>query len=421
MLPSGSVSRDNVKNRGEWQHRASLDFFFNSDSIRPAPPPDAAPTTSPKKPANAAPSAPPLNDALAAWKGYVNQHSKSALLRGFSVIKGRHKAKGTNARVAFSADALCQAQLFYVASAGGSFFALSSVKAFSRDALDSNIADGHLTLQPRQRINEDLSKLFPAKKADHGEDEVIDADGSDSSSDDAAEPQLDIPDAHLGEHRTKTIFSSYVVSYLPFVTSTRLKLQMNQHFSRVYPQLSQTLSYTKINRIRSLLAEVGSKEPGCLELEACTVALAFNYFDRLVLKNVVDKSNRRAVAGACLLLAIKISDDFFVSSKNFQAAITASHDDAKRICQISNSRHVSHEPGYEIDPRIVPPFTRRSLNEAVRCIERVMKVGRGCVVDLEWPAFVALEFELSVSKQKIWPHIRKILEVSARRATLRLI
>ena len=56
-------------------------------------------------------------------------------------------------------------------------------------------------------INEDLSKLFPAKKADHGEDEVVDADGSDSSSDDAAEPQLDIPDAHLGEHRTKTIFS----------------------------------------------------------------------------------------------------------------------------------------------------------------------------------------------------------------------
>lgn len=77
------------------------------------------------------------------------------------------------------------------------------------------------------------------------------------------------------------------------------------------------------------------------------------------------------------------------------------------------------------------------------------QVGRGCVVDLEWPAFVALEFELSVSKQKarphssafiqlllyiyrlyanvtlafrqIWPHIRKILEVSARRATLRLI
>jgi len=98
-------------------------------------------------------------------------------------------------------------------------------------------------------------------------------------------------------------------------------------------------------------------------------ALSFNYFDRLVLKNVVNKENRRAVAGrvslcwrhahsghvcdalhagACLLLAIKISDDFFVSSKIFHAATSASHDDAKRICQISNTKIVKSEPFYEI-------------------------------------------------------------------------
>ncbi len=55
-----------------------------------------------------------------------------------------------------------------------------------------------------------------------------------------------------------------------------------QNFSRVYPQLSDTLSYTKIRRIRSLLADVGrglsaemaSKDVACLGLEACTVALA---------------------------------------------------------------------------------------------------------------------------------------------------
>ncbi len=117
-----------------------------------------------------------------------------------------------------------------------------------------------------------------------------------------------------------------------------LPSQSLQNFSRVYPQLSGTLSYTKIRRIRFLLAEVGrasppdagSKEMGCLGLEACTVALAyvarlrpkrwhlfcaalcadcimpalsFNYFDRLVLKNVVNKGNRRAVAGAGLFAA----------------------------------------------------------------------------------------------------------------------
>jgi hypothetical protein len=104
-------------------------------------------------------------------------------------------------------------------------------------------------------------------------------------------------------------------------------------------------------------------------------ALSFNYFDRLVLKNVVNKGNRRAVAGvglfaaqtaircvirhnqpagACLLLAIKISDDFFVGSRIFQAAASASHDDAKRICQISSTARVAQEPFYEIV--FIPPF-----------------------------------------------------------------
>ena len=68
---------------------------------------------------------------------------------------------------------------------------------------------------------------------------------------------------------------SYVVSVLPFVPPSALKAQMNQHFSRKYPQLSHTLSYTKIKRIHSLLGEVGSRDQGCLGLEACTVALAY--------------------------------------------------------------------------------------------------------------------------------------------------
>jgi hypothetical protein len=52
-------------------------------------------------------------------------------------------------------------------------------------------------------MGEGLTSLFPARDS---EVEVADADVSDSSSDDAAEPQLDIPDAHLGEQSTKIIF-----------------------------------------------------------------------------------------------------------------------------------------------------------------------------------------------------------------------
>ncbi len=105
----------------------------------------------------------------------------------------------------------------------------------------------------------------------------------------------------------------------------------------------------------------------CLFVHAAHGACSFHYFDRLILKNVVNKGNRRAVAGAaplppalgnaqrdacaagaCLLISIKISDDFFVGSRIFHAAANATHDDAKRVCQISNTMRVTQEPFYEI-------------------------------------------------------------------------
>jgi hypothetical protein len=38
------------------------------------------------------------------------------------------------------------------------------------------------------------------------------------------------------------------------------------------------------------------------------VAYAYVYFEKLVLKNIVKKANRRLVGAVCLLLAAKIND-----------------------------------------------------------------------------------------------------------------
>lgn len=45
-------------------------------------------------------------------------------------------------------------------------------------------------------------------------------------------------------------------------------------------------------------------------LQPVTIAMAFAYFEKLVLQGRLNKHNRKLVAAVCLLLAAKISSDF---------------------------------------------------------------------------------------------------------------
>lgn len=66
---------------------------------------------------------------------------------------------------------------------------------------------------------------------------------------------------------------------------------------KVTPHLSSSLK----REMRAVTEEFG--------LQPVTTAMAFVYFEKLVLQGRLNKQNRKLVAAACVLLAAKISSD----------------------------------------------------------------------------------------------------------------
>ncbi|KAM4736971.1 CDK5 and ABL1 enzyme substrate 2-like isoform 2-T2 [Anableps anableps] len=161
-----------------------------------------------------------------------------------------------------------------------------------------------------------------------------------------------------GRHKRVLIFASYVTTVIEYVKPSDLKKDMNETFKEKFSHIKLTLS-----KIRSLKREMRAVSEEC-GLQPVTIAMAFVYFEKLVLQGRLNKQNRKLVAAACVLLAAKISSD----------------------------------------------LRKPEVKQLIDKLEERFRINRRELIPLEFSVLVALEMGLYLPESKVMPHYRRLVQ-----------
>ncbi|KAL2104203.1 hypothetical protein ACEWY4_001071 [Coilia grayii] len=169
---------------------------------------------------------------------------------------------------------------------------------------------------------------------------------------------LSDPQWPCGKHKRVLIFASYVTTVIEYVKPSDLKKDMNETFREKFPHIKLTLS-----KIRSLKREMRAVSEEC-GLQPVTVAMAYVYFEKLVLQGRLNKHNRKLVSAACVLLAAKISSD----------------------------------------------LKKHEVKQLIDKLEERFRINRRELIPLEFTVLVALEMALYLPDSKVMPHYRRLVQ-----------
>ncbi|KAG0350035.1 CDK5 and ABL1 enzyme substrate 1 [Podila minutissima] len=189
---------------------------------------------------------------------------------------------------------------------------------------------------------------------------------------------LDDPELKTGKNRTVISLACYMGSVIQYTRPSDLKRELNEHFRNRHPTIDPSITLSKIRKVKTDLLAICEE----LDLEISTAALAYAYFEKLVLKgswggkdtsslhssesspSPVTKENRKLMACVCLLLAYKVNE---------------------------------------------PKRPSGEFASLMKVMAKHMDVSAKDIKEHEFQVFSLLDFNLYIARQEFLPHFEQIL------------
>eukprot|EP01028_Stygiella_incarcerata_P007263 TRINITY_DN30021_c0_g1_i1.p1 TRINITY_DN30021_c0_g1~~TRINITY_DN30021_c0_g1_i1.p1 ORF type:complete len:435 (+),score=112.70 TRINITY_DN30021_c0_g1_i1:63-1307(+) len=172
-----------------------------------------------------------------------------------------------------------------------------------------------------------------------------------------------LDDPSIGRYTRRHMFSfpGYISSVVPFVSVKNLRLEWNKQFRIRHSWIDPTMTLSKIRNLKAKLEEADSSL-----FDVATVAIAHCYFELLVLRKRVTKTNRAVTMAACALLAVKFNES--ERSKEYLQKVIVELEETfdvprKRIVEAEASVLMDLDARLFVPPEIVIKVFQRIFEE----------------------------------------------------------